>query len=345
MKSHRFAVSAIGVAIAAASVLGMSAPALAATPGVTYVTAADFVSTNTAGTAGWTTYGLGTLTSSVSGLAIPNGTIASYGVAPILATTGSAVTDFARASTYSSSSSLGVISGITLFDTNGVDDLIYSFNGAASFSDPTSQWFPTNAIGSLSGAFTLAELDAELSTEPSVAGWTIRSFSLETTTDATLYTATVNGQLFSFLPQPVVSAAPTTIAQAALAATGVTVTTTGFLPNEPIEFSLDGGTSSSAGTAGVGGAFSVTRTAAAASAGSHTIVLRGTTSGVAQSFAFTVTAPAVVTPVVVPPAAPALAATGGNTGTPAGIAAGGLLVLLGSALVFIAPRRGRRALH
>jgi LPXTG-motif cell wall-anchored protein len=328
---RRTAAFAIGAAITAASVLVISSPALAATPGVTYVTAGDIVQTNVAGDAGWTKFPGSTFSSSTSGLAMPNGRIVSYGVAtPIPTSTGTALVDFAGSTTYSASSGLDLFPGITLFDTNGVDDLIFGFDGAASLSDPTSQWYATNPIGALSGPFTLAELDTELATNATLAGWTIQSFTLEPATAVSLYTTTVNGEIFSFLPQPVVSAAPTTIEQEVLAATGVIVTTTGFLPNEAVESSLDGSSTITAGQANASGAFSFTGTFAA-SAGSHTLLLRGTTSAVAQSFTFAVTAAPVVAPV--------LAATGSGTGTPAGLAVGGALLLAGAALLLVGRRR------
>lgn len=277
----------MGFVIVAASALGLSSSAAAATPDVTYVSASHITRTNVAGQAGWTKFLSGGFSSSISGLAMASSHFLSYGVAtPIPASTGTAVVDFARATTFSSSSN-DVGAAITLFDENNGDKAIFSFDGAAALSDPTSEWYPTNPIGELSAPFTLAQLDSELSTNPAMSGWTIRSFSLEAYVALTNYTMTVNGEHFSFLPEPVVTAAPTTVTTTDLAADGVTVTTTGFLPGELVDYTLSNGESGIAGTVtSAGGISFIYRSSVPA--GPYTLTLVGSTSAVAQSFDFTV---------------------------------------------------------
>ena len=347
MKRHRIAASAIGVAVVAASALGLSTSAIAATPGVTYVTASDIVQTNTAGDAGWTKFTNSTFTSSISGLAMPMNNMLSYGVAtPILASTGSALTSFAQGTTFNSSMNSELNVSITMFDAGGSETLLFSDVGTDPLSDPTFGWVSSQPIGTLDSdqtLYTLAQIDDELSTNSALAGWTIRSFSLEFGSNVTLYTMSVNGEHFSFLPEPVVTAAPTTIAQKALAANGATVTTTGFLPNEPVAFTIDGGTGTTAGSADSTGKLTFVYRGTLP-AGSHTLVLRGTTSAVVQSFAFTVTVPAVVVPPTpVDPTTPVLAATGADTDVLASLAIGALLLLSGSALAAAALKRRRAA--
>lgn len=344
MKPSRLAASAIGVAIVAASALGFSASALAATPGVTYVTATDIVRTNVAGAAGWTKFTNSTFSSSISGLAMPTNNLLSYGVAtPGLASSGSALTDFARSITFSSSDNSQLYVGITMMDGNGSDKFVFSGAGTDPLTDPTAGWFSTNPIGTLDSdqnAVTLAELDAELASNSALAGWTVESFSLEFYSPVTLYTMSVAGGNFSFLPEPVVTAAPITIVTTDLAATGVTVTTSGFLPNESVDYSMSNGDSGAAGTASSSGVLTFTYLSGAP-AGSYTLSLVGAASGVAQSFAFTVTAPAVPGggPGVTPSAA--LAATG--TDPSLALGAGSALILGGAAIAAVATRRRRAA--
>ena len=329
----------IGVAIVAASALGLSSSALAATPGVTYVTAADIVQTNVAGAAGWTKFTGATFSSSVSGLAMPVNNMLSYGIAtPILASTGTALSDFAETITFTSSDNAQLYVGITLLDTNNSDKFVFSGAGTAPLSNPTVLWSSTNPVGTLDSAnnpVTLAAFDAELSTNSALAGWTIESFSLEFYAPVTLYTMTVNGERFSFLPQPVVTAAPTTILTTDLAANGVTVTTSGFLPNETVGYTLSDGASGAAGTASSTGEVTFNYRSAAP-AGSYTLGLVGAASAVAQSFPFTVTAPAVLDG---GPSAPALAATGSEPLIP--LVIGAVLLLGGTTFVVVAARRRR----
>lgn len=341
MKLHRIAAPAIGVAIVAASALGLSSSALAATPGVTYVTATDIVQTNTPGDAGWTKFTGNTFSSSISGLAMPTNNMLSYGIpTPIIASTGSALIDFARPITFTSSDNSELYVGITLFDTNDVDNLIFSGFGTDPLSDPTAGWFSTNPIGALDSdqnPVTLAQLDAELSTNPALADWTIESFDLQFYSPVTLYTMTVNGEHFSFLPEPVVTAAPTTVITTDLAADGVTVTTSGFLPTETVEYSMSDGDSGSAGTATNTGGFSFTYRSGAP-AGSYTLTLVGGASAVAQSFDFTVT-PAAVADNDADPDGTALAATGTDSLAP--LALGGVLLLGGAVLTIVALKTRR----
>lgn len=341
MKLSRLAAPAIGVALVAVSALVLSSSAVAATPGVTHLTAADIPVTNTAGDAGWTKFSFGAFTSSNTGLAMPDAVYASYGPAtPISATTGTALADFAQGTTFSSSDNDNLWFGITMFDALGGQEDIFTLNDPANLSDPTADWYPANfsgQIGNLVGAFTLAALDTELSTNSALAGWTIRSFTLEPDAALSLYTATINGTDFSFMPEPVVTAAPTTATQAAFGSTGLTYTTSGFLPGEEANVFLGTSLTGVAGPADGNGVitYKLVGLSAAEAVGDYTVRFVGLDTAVEQSFDFAVTANAAAGGAVVNGAA--LPNTGADALTQVLIAAA--LLFCGTAALVVSARR------
>ena len=344
MRISRSLASAAVLAVVAASAIVISAPAGAATPGVTYVTAADVMPHATATHVGWGNIdhpdgSLVYFTQPYQGMYGDQHMQLTYGfAAPLDATTGSALRSLANGSFFTSASGGGVQYPRIPIDTGAGIQWIESFNsGTAPLTDLTALWRPTFAIGSIAANTdaTLDQIDDQLALDPALAGARILGFGLHSDDGDWFYTMRVNGVDFSFLEQPVVTAAPTTVSQAAFGTTGATVTTTGFLGNESVAYRLTGpsgtGPQVVAGHADATGAFSFTLVAptTTVAVGSYSLVLYGALSGAPQTFDFTVTASATATD--------ALASTGIEPVVPFAIA--GITVLGGLALIGTARRR------
>ena len=342
VKLSRLAASAIGVAIVASSALAIAAPANAATPGVTFVTDADVEASGSAGTVGWSNLGAGPVTSSLSGLSLPEDAELNFGFASALPlSTGSTLVDTGAATVFTASDDADLYAGFYWFATAqpASPRYLYSNNpGASAFTDPSALFEATAAVGTIP-AFTpatLGDFDLQFAFDPAMSAATLASAAVYHGGVAVdLYTFTVAGSPFYFTPTPVPSSGPATITAADLGAAGkgFTATTTGFVPNESGDVYLDGpdaGGPVGSFTADDNGAATFTFIAPDANSalGDYTLVLVGGDSQVVQFFDFAVVAPA-------------LAATGTDATLP--IAAGGIMLLGGVALAIVAAKRRKRA--
>jgi hypothetical protein len=336
----RLAASAIGVAIVAASALALAAPASAATSDVTFVTAGDINEhPSTDGMPGWVEYSIGTLTSSVAGLTTPLGSEFAYGLTPYLdATTGTAVSDLLGDSSVSGLDDTTLHPEVAFYD--GTSSFAYirsAVAGGSNLADPATGWYLYSDIGNLDAdsTYSLETIELELAGNIDLVAWTIASFGFSLDAPTTLYSATVNGSDFSFMPEPI-SSAPTTLTVAQYGSTGITVTTSGFLPNETgIIVGLgNGGTGGPIGTvdADAQGVITYTYIEPSPEIGSYRLSFFGSVSA-DQFFDFSVTATAA--------AAAALAATGTDSFAP--VVVGGVLLLGGAALAIVAIKRRRTA--
>ena len=338
----RLAVSAIGVAIVAASALAIVAPASGATPEVTYITAAQ-VGTSPITAGGFQIVNGNTPVSGLSGLSINGYARLGYGfAAPLDMTTGTALQSVAAASAYQSPNSNVAQPIIYWTDQSGAVQTLTSTTQGGAFNNPASMWVSSASIRGYTNA-TLSAYDLALSSETAtveIVGVGVFLFVQGTGTYSSL---TANGAKFSFLPEPV-STAPTTLTATQYASTGITVTTSGFLPNETgIVVGLgNGGTGGPIGTvdADAQGVITYARIEPTPANGSYTLSFFGSVSD-PQVFEFTVTGAAgsgAGTPTATAAAA-ALAATGTDSFAP--LAAGGVLLLGGAALAIVAIRRRR----
>ena len=331
MRLPRLAASAIGVAIVSASALAIAAPASAATPGVTYVTAAQ-VGTGVA--PGWNLYQGSPLVSTTSGLSATGSAWLTYGFADsIPAQPGTPLTDLANLSSFVMSDFTGVYTEIAWTDPTGNLHWIETLRpGAGAFSTPGTQWVSSTPINGFESG-TLAEFDIAFD-DPSQAGSNIIAVGAYAGSPRDFRAYTANGEQFSFMPTPV-SSAPTTLTQTEYAATGITITTTGFVPGENVEVyqsfptanGPDGGNAPGV-TADANGAITYTfRPEAGVTplVGDYNLTFVGEAG--AQFFDYAVTASA------------ALAATGTDSLAP--LAAGGVLLLGGAALAIVAIRKRR----
>ena len=239
MKLSRSAAAAIGVAIVAASAFGIAAPASAATPGVTYVHAADVGPSSTPFDApGWSQSSAVALTSSINGLFLGNNARPRYGFAPIDLTSGTALTDFAAASDYFASVDTLQTEILWYTDTahTALNSMYSNAVGSAAFTDPAAVWRANLAVGTIPAntPTTLALLDIQfgLNSLPEANATSVDLINFGVDTD--LYGFVVNSERFSFMPTPVVTGAPATITQAAFGSTGWNLTASGFLPNETV---------------------------------------------------------------------------------------------------------------
>ena len=341
VKLSRLAASAIGVAVVASSALAIAAPANAATPGVTFVTAAQVEPSGSAGTPGWSNLGAGPVTSSLSGLSLTEDAILNFGFAsaPPLQT-GSTLVDTGAATVFTASDETDLSARFYWFATAqpASPEYLEALDpGTSAFTDPSVLWEATADVGTIPAftAATLAEFDTQFASTPSLSGATLASAAVYYGGDAVdLYTFEVAGDPFYFTPTPVPSSGPATITAADLgpAGKGFTAPTTGFVPNESGDVYLatpDGGGQVGSFVADDNGAATFTFIAPDANSalGDYTLVLVGD-SLVAQFFDFAVVAPA-------------LAAPGIDTTLP--IAAGGILLLGGATLAIIAAKRRKRA--
>lgn len=341
MKLTRSAAAAVSFALAALVVFGVSSTAAnAATPGVVYVTAADIpasiVPFQNAG--GWFTSTGGSSSSGLSGLTIANRALVFGFATPPPANTGTALTAIASTMSIQSDQPASLQPSIYIYPADPIANpnswtLTLALPGD-DIANPATTWISPTPVGSIPGGTpaTLAQFDAQLAVDPvfataviTCAGWTISA--------ADVYSAHVLGTTYVFTPTPVVTSAPTTIAFADyIAAPGVTVSTTGFLPNEVVDVyysTPDGGGQIGTVTADAGGALTYTHfDAAATKGGAYSITLVGeTATDNPQRFDFTV-------------AKAELAETGVDA-TPY-LAVSSALLLSGVALVQVVAARRRR---
>ena len=327
----RLAASAIGVAIVAASAFAIAAPASAATPGVTYVHAADF--TAVPGTTGFT-YSTRAPTNQLTGVRLPGGSAFISHFAPGVVT--DSFGDFLAGTTVGSTALPADASTILGFYTTASASPTGSLS-AAGFGY-TTQWDPavglwqSNATFGSFAAFTPHTLD-DFTAEAAIAypALTIAYLELANDTTVDFSDLLINGNQYLFTPTPV-STAATSITQAEFETNSHTVTTTGFLPGEAVEAYVS--TPSGGGNAGnfiadANGTVTATFSSfGTPEVGDWTYTL--VSEPRVQVFTVTVTASA---------STAALAATGTDSFAP--LAAGGVLLLGGAALAIVAIRKRR----
>lgn len=334
MKLSRTAAAAIGVAVAASG-LAIAAPASAATPNVTYVVAAQ-LGNGPATNPGWNLENGAVPTSSTSGLFSSAFPELYFSFAAPIAITGTALSDAADNTSFRVNDLSNATAEIYWTDPNGATHVFRADATGDSFADDDVDWNSNASVNGTSFA-TLEDFDAAFANDPTLDGSEIIAIGvyIDSPLGANFYVFTVNGAQYSFMPQPV-SSAPTTLTVDAYGSTGITVTTTGFLPNETgIVVGL--GNAGSGGQIGAvdadaNGAISYTYVAPTPVAGDYRLTFFGSVS-YPQQFDFAVTAAAAP--------APALAATGANVELP--LIAGGVLLLGGVALAVVGAKRRRTA--
>ena len=334
MNRSRLAASAAAVALVPALALALASPATAATPGVTFITAADVDQAATFTSIGWGDPGSGPLSSSINGMSTPTNANILYGYStPIATAGGNALASTATTTEFTASSTTDLLGEISWFEDAALTQTFFvaSAGGSAAFTDPAGLWQTTVAVGSIP-AFTdatLAAFDAQLAADPAYADAAVIGVGFfNDGADANLYTFNTRGQDFTFLPAPAVTVT-TTITQVdfGTAGKGFSLTTTGFVPNETISGSATSpsyGAPIGALTADANGAvhYNVVANSTTEEVGAWQVLLVGDISGTTQVFPFTVTT--------------ALAATGVEIAAPA-IAA--LIALALGAFIIIARRR------
>lgn len=334
MKLSRPLALVAALALMAGSSLALSGAVSAATPGVTYVTDADMtISTLPAdGPAGWAVY-VATASSGLNGLATTAGGHLRYTFAAPMASGSGVLTGLASSSRFTSNFPNSVYAEFDFIRAPAASwEIIFAdVPGLTAFTDPTATFQSNNAVGPIPAntSSTLAQFDAALASLPTSA--TISGMEFFDSTASIYSSAKINGTQYIFTPQPVFTA-PTTIPVSDYQTSpGVTVKTTGFLPNSGVDV----------GYSKLGGPFSLLTTLTADSTGtivfSHwdpTAVVGAYTLQFAgnvpnpQTFDFTATAPV-------------LAATGVPATQPLLVGAG--LVLVGLLFSLVAVRRRSRA--
>lgn len=313
------------------SVIAVAAPASAATPGVTYVTTATLTAPSTTGYA-WSNTGGGTLSSGLDGLTVSNGVFLENDfVTHVPLNTGTALVDLAGSSSYAATTIVALTPYIYFLPTgSGAGFVLYPVvNGPTAFTNPAALWQSTGDVGTIlaGGTATLGAFDTQFATDLTLNAATIYGVSINNYGGATTLTdALINGTQYIFTPTPVFTA-PTTLTAAAFQSTGITVSTSGFLPNEAgIVVGL--GTGGSGGPVGVVAADAQGRVSytyvglATEGVGAYTLSFFGSVPN-SQVFSFDVTA--------------ALAATGVELGVPAAAA----FAALALGAVFLIARRRR----
>jgi hypothetical protein len=338
MKLSRPMAALSALALVAASALGLATAASAATPGVTYVTAGDIAVTPTPGTPGWSIEA-GTATSGLSGLTVTAGSHLQYAFSTAKdATTGSALEDISSPDpiTFTTSVVGGEYPEFDLF-RDGVSDLVVisRVSAGTDFADTGAVWESNTTIGSITHNVpaTLADFDAQLAADAAFSAATFFAVELFTPNADTYYDADILGTQYIFTPKPV-STAPTSIPVSEFTVSpGISVTTTGLLPNEVVDVyysSLNSGGQIATATANAQGSISFSYFDPTATVGSpYQLVFVGeTASKNPQFFSFAVTAAA-------------LAETGVTATAP--LVIGAVLLLAGLATVAFVVLRRRRA--
>jgi hypothetical protein len=334
--------AAIGLALAAASLLVVVAPASAATPGATFITTADIATPGSFGTTGWSNTGPGTFTDTPLNGLVGNANVRPYfGFSSnVSLATGTALRDIGDATTFHVSNDVDITAEIRWYagagDT-GEQYLYADAGGSGSFTDPAALWHSTTDVGSISpfSFGTLAQFDAQFAADGSLADASVQGVGVynQGAPLINFYSFIADGNVFYFTPEPV-STAPTSVTQTdfGTAGRGVTATTTGFVPGETVSTYLSTTQSVSDPIdliADADGAVSYTWVAPVTNMdlGEYSILFVGAASGVEQLFSFEVIADA------------ALAATGSQVELP--LIAGGTLLLGGVALAVVAAVRRR----
>jgi hypothetical protein len=334
MKPSRQLALAAALTLMAGSSLALAGAAAAATPGVTYVTAADIAVTPTPGTPGWSIEA-GTATSGLSGLTVTAGSHLQFGFSTAKdATTGSALEDISSPDpvTFATSVAGGEYPEFDLF-RDGVADLVVisRVSPGTDFADTGAVWESNTTIGSITHNVpdTLANFDAQLAVDGTFSSATFFAIELYTPNVDTYYDADVLGTQYIFTPEPVFTAA-TTLPVSDYQTTGFQVVTNGFLPNSGVDvgYSKLGGGYSLLTTlvADSTGAIVFTHFEPTAVAGAYSLQFSGSVPN-PQTFDFTATAPV-------------LAATGVPATLPLLLSA--LLLMAGLVLVAITVRRRSR---
>ena len=339
MKLRPLAASTLGVGIIAASVLSLAGPALAAPPpGVTYVSASDIAGAPPFGSPGWGSSSGTPLTSTTSGLLMNQNTDLIYGLpSGVGLVGGSTLRTVANSSDYVVSDGSDFTPWITWY-TDGLpikEITLYALGDVSAFTDLSALWWTFVPVGSIA-AFsyaTLDQFDAAFALDPVLADATLEGVGLYNHgTPEYLTSFSTDGELFYFTPEPAPTA-PTSIGQVDFGTTGLTATTTGFVPGEVVSAFLSTTQSVSDPidlVADVNGAVSYTWIAPVTymDLGTYDISFVGSASGTMQFFDFDVLAQA-------------LAATGVDAS--ASILAAGALLLAGAALTVVATRSRERA--
>jgi len=339
VKLSRTAAAAIGVAVVAVSGLAIAAPASAATPNVTFITASQIVPNSSPDVVGWSNFQGAPLTSSMNGLTVVNDQELNYGFpTPIAANTGFALADLASGTYFTASDGDDIYPRIFWTDPSGNIHVLFANAAGSNQFSTTATWtssFPINGVTS----GTLGDFDAALLSDATLAGSAIISTAIyfDAIQPTNLYVFGTGGKSFSFLPIPVVTGAPATIGQIdyGTAGKGYTVSTTGFVPFEGLQVYVgkangDGGQLTTL-VADANGAVSYSWVGAttAENLGDYSIAFVGDSSTAFQIFEFSLVAQAT------------LAATGADVEVP--LIAGGVLLLGGVALAVVAAKRHRTA--
>ena len=332
VKLSRYIAAFAATTVVLVSAFASAGAATAATPGVTYVPGSSIAAVANYGDPGWGTTSF-TVSSGLSGVTFAAGAHLAYGFsAPLDATTGTALTDIASSSSYTSAIPSDFYPEIDLF-ADGVSVLGVLFPAVAAgtvFSDATALWQSSIAIGAIAGgtSATLAAFDLELAADPALSAATVIGLEMFGPNATTLSAYEVNGTQFIFTPAPVFTA-PTSISLAdyTTAGKGITIATNGFLPNESIDVYYStpnngGQLTTIAADANGAVSFNYVETDPATIVGAYQLTFVGSVPN-PQFFDFAVVA--------------TLAATGLNLMPPIVIAAA--LLAIGAAFVIIARRR------
>ncbi|MBH0129697.1 hypothetical protein [Salinibacterium sp. NK8237] len=366
------AVVALGIAFVV--LLAIASSAAAATPGATYVVDSAIAEGTPFGTDGWSNqnFSAGALVSTTAGLEIPSGGQPSYGFAPTLPlNTGSSLVALAATTSFTTTAPTQFYASIFIQNGAGTPIILYSQSPSEDFSDPSVKWIATSAIGSITPWVlgdpqrSLADFDAQLALDPTFVGGFIDAVSAYNAAPGAeqLSSFTANGVQFVFTPEPVF-VAQTTITRSVFISSGITITSSGFLPDEAgIVVTLTSeGAPSVVGTVDADAAgqisFTYQHPDATAAAGTYSLSFAGSVPNT-QVFEFELTVepespstPSTTPPVsqpgetdvnaasaITPPAAQ-LAATGADVSGAALVS--GILVLVGSVLL-LSRARARRA--
>lgn len=329
----------MGIGIVAASALAFAAPAGAATPGVTFVTAAQVDAAATVGTIGWGNLGTGPVTSGLDGLSLPDNGELYFGFNNSVPMGGNTLVGTGSASIFSVSTSSDIYAEFAWYTDAAETDVQWLYadaDSSESFTDPLATFVSTTAVGIIPAftSATLAEFDDQFDLALPDAGLAGVALYNGAGASVNVYTFLAGGNLFYFTPTPVAAAGPATITPADLGTPGMgfTATTTGFVPNESGDVYIDGpdgGGPVGSFVVDANGAVLFTYVAfdGSSALGAYRLILVGD-SQVAQVFEFEVVAGA-------------LAATGVDATLP--VAAGGVLLLGGAALAVAATKRRQRA--
>ena len=347
MRISRFAALAAAGSVLILSGLALAMPAAAAPPaGAVYVADTDIVSPAPFSNVGWGNPAGTTLTSSINGLSISNGTELNYGLGTNVPTSGgSALNNASTNSFFFVSNDNDVYARFLWYADAGLADPQYIFSvapGAEAFTNGAATWQSTIAVGSIPAytSATLGDFDWQLSLDPALTGASLHGVGLYSNGLPVMLTSFLAAGTISYFTPVPVSTAATSVGQVdfGTAGGGLTATTSGFVPGETVTVYLNTTQSTSDPidiVADPSGTVTYTWVAPVTDMEVGTYAINFSTqftSGLLQIFQFDVTAQAV--------AIAALPNAGTDTAAPAAL---GAMLLVGGAILAATARRRRAA--